>query len=329
MAEIILGIDHGYGRIKTAGSNICAGISASNVALPYDENVLQYDGRWYEIGGSRLAYMPDKTANQNYYLLTLAGIAEEMKVRGIRTAQICLAAGLPLTRFGAEKEKFEKYLSQKRELPFLYEGEHYHARITSVEVSAQGYAALAYYQMTTKKQIAPVAVLVDVGSGTLDVALIKKHKQGGLKPVYDKTFSLPLGINTLYNKVNGSLFASYGMDIEESIIDDVILGKEVMISAEYRQLIEKEAKEYADMIVMKLQDLGFNRSAYPLYWCGGGAGLIKRYATGLDEAMNVFILEPSANALGYEYLVKLKRAQEKAAAAVADGRKNAVTKKKK
>ncbi len=321
MAEIILGIDHGYGRIKTAGSNICAGISTSNVALPYDEKVLQYDGKWYEIGGSRLAYMPDKTANQNYYLLTLAGIAEEMKVRGIRSAQICLAAGLPLTRFGAEKEKFEKYLFQKKEIPFIYEGEHYHAKIISVEVSAQGYAALAYYQMTAKKPIAPVAVLADLGSGTLDVALLKN-----LKPVYEKTFSLPLGINALYNQINGSIFAKYGMTIEESVIDEVILGKDVMISAGYRQIIEKHARDYADMIIMKLQDLGYNLDTYPVYWCGGGATLINRYASNLNEDMNMFILEPSANALGYEYLVRLKRAQEKAAVAAADGRK--VSKKK-
>ena len=40
----------------------------------------------------------DKTANDNYYLLTLAALAQEIRKRkGEKSAKVVLAAGLPLT----------------------------------------------------------------------------------------------------------------------------------------------------------------------------------------------------------------------------------------
>lgn len=307
MAERIYGVDHGYGHMKTAHSNIVAGVTKCEAELPYEDHVLEYKGRIYEIGSSRLPYMPDKTTSEDYWILTLASLAEEMKARGVHSDQICLAAGLPIKQYGESRDKFSEYLSQEKEVAFKYEGVHYHAKITNVEVTAQGYAALAYHQVNSKKPVAPIAVLVDVGSGTIDISLIKN-----LKPVADRTYSFPLGINTLYNRVNGALFAKFGSTIEESQIDEIIQGKEVWMSKAYLQVIEKEIIAYAEMVCRKLLDLGFNLEAYPVYWAGGGATLIQRFAK-LDPDMNEFVLNPSANAVGYELLVQLKRAQEKAA----------------
>ncbi len=53
----------------------------------------------------------DKTANDNYYLLTLAAIAQELQARGaLRECSVTVAAGLPLTSYGREKPVFRKYL---------------------------------------------------------------------------------------------------------------------------------------------------------------------------------------------------------------------------
>ena len=56
--------------------------------------------------------MRSKTSNDNYYLLTMAAIAQEIRYRrGERKTDVVLAAGLPLASFGREKKGFREYLS--------------------------------------------------------------------------------------------------------------------------------------------------------------------------------------------------------------------------
>ena len=73
---------------------------------PYTmQNVLQYAGNYYVCGTGRQTLMKDKTANDNYYLLTMAALAQEIEYRRAeRKGKIILAAGLPLAGFGREKD---------------------------------------------------------------------------------------------------------------------------------------------------------------------------------------------------------------------------------
>lgn len=61
------------------------------------------------------AALRTKTENEQYYLLTLAAIAQEIRFReGSRKAEVVLAAGLPLTSFGREKKNFRDYLLERK-----------------------------------------------------------------------------------------------------------------------------------------------------------------------------------------------------------------------
>ena len=61
------------------------------------QNVLQYNGKFYVCGTGRQTLVRSKTSNDNYYLLTMAAIAQEIHYRrGERKADVVLAAGLPL-----------------------------------------------------------------------------------------------------------------------------------------------------------------------------------------------------------------------------------------
>ena len=83
----------------------------------------------------------DKTANDNYYLLTLAALAQEIRKRkGERTAKVVLAAGLPLTGFGREKTRNSRSICFGKEQPirFLYEGERYEIQIEDVKLLPPG-----------------------------------------------------------------------------------------------------------------------------------------------------------------------------------------------
>ncbi len=84
---------------------------------PYTmQNVLQYNGKFYVCGTGRQTLVRSKTSNDNYYLLTMAAIAQEIRYRrGERKTDVVLAAGLPLASFGREKKGFREYLFRKEQ----------------------------------------------------------------------------------------------------------------------------------------------------------------------------------------------------------------------
>ena len=75
-----------------------------------------------------------KVEDDSFYLLTLATVAKELKRRGLEEAKVFLAVGLPLTRFGAEKNDFIKYLTKNKRVSFKYENESFHIEIDDVAV---------------------------------------------------------------------------------------------------------------------------------------------------------------------------------------------------
>ena len=94
---MVIGIDHGYYAIKTKQVCFPTGIIRYEYEPYTMQNVLQYQGEYYVCGTGRQTLVKDKTANDNYYLLTLAALAQEIRKRkGERTAKVVLAAGLPL-----------------------------------------------------------------------------------------------------------------------------------------------------------------------------------------------------------------------------------------
>lgn len=109
---------------------------------PYTrQDVLEYEGRWYVCGTGRQPLQRDKTASGGYYLLTLAAIAKELRQRGIKgRCSVILAAGLPLTGFGREKEGFEKYLRRSSQpVQYRYEDVSYEVTITDVKLFPQAH----------------------------------------------------------------------------------------------------------------------------------------------------------------------------------------------
>ena len=94
--KLIIGVDHGYGNMKTAHRVFKTGIDELAEAPIVSENYLEYGGKYYVIGESHLTYQGDKTETEDFFLLTLAAIGEELAFRGRTQANIYLAVGLPL-----------------------------------------------------------------------------------------------------------------------------------------------------------------------------------------------------------------------------------------
>ena len=169
-----IGIDHGYSAIKTRHFSFPAGISLYS-SEPYTlQNTLEFEGKFYVCGTGRQPILRDKTENDNYYLLTLAAIAKEIRQRGAKAeCSVCIAAGLPLASFGREKKAFRDYLlysyPQKGPGPvcFRFEGIPYRIEIQDVQLFPQGYSALAIHPELLQNE--PSVLLMDIGGWTVDL----------------------------------------------------------------------------------------------------------------------------------------------------------------
>ena len=135
----VIGIDHGWSMMKTVTQVFVTGVKEITTTPALFGDVLEYDGKYYKIGTVRQEVKDTKVEDDSFYLLTLAAVAKELKKRGLSDAKVFLAVGLPLTRFGAERNNFIKYLTKNKRVDFRYENEAYHIEIDDVAVFPQCY----------------------------------------------------------------------------------------------------------------------------------------------------------------------------------------------
>ena len=295
---MVIGIDHGYYAIKTKQVCFPTGIIRYEYEPYTMQNVLQYQGEYYVCGTGRQTLVKDKTANDNYYLLTLAALAQEIRKRkGERTAKVVLAAGLPLTGFGREKQKFKEYLFQKQLIRFLYEGERYEIQIEDVKLFPQGYSALALYPEYLKDE--PSVLLVDIGGWTVDLMRLDNAV-----PNAATCRSLELGVIRCMDEIREQVRRNTGLSVTETQIERVLRGKPSSMPAEVVSLIERQGRLYIEKILSAITEAGFDLRAIPSVFMGGGSTIVRRHVTPQDGLCRAFYLtDVKANAAGYERIV--------------------------
>lgn len=141
----VIGIDHGWSMMKTISQVFVTGVKEITTTPALFGDVLEYEGKFYKVGTVRQEVKDTKVEDDSFYLLTLAAVAKELKRRGLAEAKVFLAVGLPLTRFGAEKNDFIKYLTKNKRVSFKYENEPYYIEIDDVAVFPQCYAAVGVH----------------------------------------------------------------------------------------------------------------------------------------------------------------------------------------
>ena len=109
----------------------------------FKSDMLIFDDRYYIIGDEHKEFTADKMNDPDYYILTLAGIARELNIRGMTSADVFLAAGLPLTWVSEQKDSFKAYLLQNKEASFSFRGKSYHVTFAGAAVFPQGFSAVA------------------------------------------------------------------------------------------------------------------------------------------------------------------------------------------
>lgn len=211
MAPVKIALDHGWSSIK--GEHIF--METSVVPVDYtpltNHGLLEYKGQKYIVGQGRLGKQATKTENENYFLLTLAGIAKELQYQGkTQTEHVELYAGVPLTLFGAERKEFRDYLWHKERISFTFEGVHYSIFIDKVKIYAQCYAAIAN-RMGDLDRLR----CIDLGSWTLDVLSVRDRI-----PMDKDAYTYELGLITAIERIKKDALPKLKCEIPE---DDIIL----------------------------------------------------------------------------------------------------------
>ena len=85
----IIGIDHGWSNMKTATQVFTTGVKEITTEPAFFDNVVEFDGVYYKVGGKRLEVRDCKVENNSFYILILAALAKEPCRRG-KKRQMCL-----------------------------------------------------------------------------------------------------------------------------------------------------------------------------------------------------------------------------------------------
>ena len=215
-----IGIDHGYYAIKTRHFSFPAGISEYSHE-PYTlQNTLEYGGKFFVCGTGRQPILRNKMENDNYYLLTLAAIAREIKQRGGKTeCSVNIAAGLPLAGFGREKKSFREYLLRSPQpVGYQFEGIPYKVTIEDVKLFPQGYSAIVLHPELIQNE--PSVLLMDIGGWTVDLMRL----DNGI-PNASTCRSLELGMIRCMDETKEQIRRDIGLSVTDAQVERVLAGK--------------------------------------------------------------------------------------------------------
>ena len=296
---VIIGLDHGYGNMKTAHACFQTGVTRHEKEPTFKSNMLYFDGWYYTIGEDHKEFTADKMNDPDYFILTLAGIASELAFYGRNAADVHLAVGLPLTWVAEQKDDFKKYLMQRdphEEIVFSFKGKEYHIRITGVDVFPQGFAAIVSHLSDFKG----VNMLCDIGNGTMNVMTIINGR-----PISSKCFTEKYGTHQCTLLIRERLMQKYHVTVDDAVIEEILRTGTADIGKPYLETIIEAAKEYTEGILRRLREHEYNPAMMRLYIVGGGGCLVKNFAA-YDENRVTINEDICATAKGYEYMANAR-----------------------
>ena len=291
----VIGVDHGWSQMKTVHTIFSAGIEEILSEPAFFDDVLEYENHYYKVGTKRDAVMDNKTVNDDYYLLTLASIAKELKLRGSREATIVLAVGLPATRYGAEKKPFVEYLSRKKEVMFTFEQEQYRIRIEKVAVFPQSYAAVVDQIPGFGKKV----IVVDIGSWTIDIfPIIDK------KPDDANANTISEGLIPCMRRINKHSVRLFNEKIDEDVIQSYIMTRQADLDEKLVKIMDRELVDFAKNLFNMLREEGYSLQTTQFYFVGGGAVVMSTFGE-IDQRNVKYNFDVNANAKGFEKLARI------------------------
>ncbi|MDO4484876.1 MAG: ParM/StbA family protein [Clostridia bacterium] len=297
---ILIAIDHGYGQIKTPNFVFPTGVQPCFGTPAFEADVLEWMTRRYIIGIGHKEVRVDKTADEDFRLLTMAAMAKELARKGIRKAVVYLALGLPLDWAGDQKEKFRNYMRNPYELFFTFNGIEYEVEIADVLIYPQGFAAVAH----RLDEFRGMNMLCDIGHGTMSVMFINAGK-----PMAGKVYTELMGVHQCVKAMRDAVMKSFHASLEDAQIEDFLRNDNAEIPEKVKQVMTVTAKDYVSRIMGKLGEHGFDPQMMKLHLMGGGMWLVKKFGDltvqeAIHEGSILLNTDISASAKGYEMIAR-------------------------
>ena len=293
----LIGIDHGYGNMKTANCCFSTGVVKSDTEPTFVSDLLVWNGKYYSVGVGHKEFKADKFNDEDYYVLTLAAIARELWRERITEADVYIAAGLPLTWVSEQKTEFKNYLLQNSEVVFTFREVEYRINIVGVEIYPQGFAAI----VNNMPSFTGITMLCDIGNGTMNVMYINE-----CRPLAKKCFTEKYGTNQCMLAVRENLMKQFGVSVDETVLERVIRHGTADISERYLTAIRDTAAEYAEGIFRRLREHEYDPELMRLYVVGGGSCILKNFGS-YDKDRVIINDDICATAKGYELLAEQKQ----------------------
>ena len=299
----IIGVDAGYGNMKTARTIYPTGLVAMDTKPFFDGDILEYNGTWYRIGEGHKAYNPDKTADEDFYILTLASIAAELSTEQITEANVHLALGLPTTWTGRQREDYRSYMMRNPDVQFVFNDILYRIHLTDCIVFPQGYAALVPLMDSDKRyndfrQFAGTVMMADIGNGTMNIMRLVNGK-----PNDQHCWTEVLGVNQCVLTARKQMMDKYGIDMTESVIEQFLRTGTANLARELLDNLTDTVRGYVTGLFDALRVHGYDARLMKLFVMGGGGCLVKHFGK-YDPSAVVFVDDLHASAKGYEYMAQ-------------------------
>ena len=288
----IIGVDAGYGNIKTANTVTPTGITACDSQPIFNGSILEYEGKYYRIGEGHKEFISDKVEDDDFYLLTLMAIAKELNICGIRQADVYLAAGLPMTWIRNQRDTFREYLLRNEQVAFRFNGKDYMIRFVGCSVYPQGYPAI----VNQLGAFNGINLLADIGNGTMNILYINDRR-----PMENRCWTEKLGVNQCVIAAKNAVMDSFGVKIDDLIVEQVLRNGIADISKPYLDCIAAAARRYVADIFATLRKYEYNPDLMRLYIVGGGGCLVRHFGDYAEDRVTI-LNDICATAKGYEFL---------------------------
>lgn len=298
---MIIAVDHGNKQMKTANTVFTSGLLESDVKPPFGEGIIKFKDKFYALTEKRISVLRDKTVDNRFYILTLFAVAFEIEATGSYNehgvTDITLLAGLPPAHYGAQYEAFEKYFLRNGEpVSFTFNDRPFNIRFTNVCTYPQAYAAAMPIYSTLAGL--PKVTVIDIGGFTADYLQIIGGKQE-----LGMCDSLDNGVIRLYSTIRSKVNSTKAIRLEESEIDAVLSGGQVVVAEDIQELIFKSSQAFVNEFLSLLAELMIELRTGKVIFVGGGSiRLRKQIEASQKVAAPMFVDDIKANVKGYELL---------------------------
>ena len=298
--HVIIGVDHGYGNIKTANECFKAGFTVYDKEPYFKDDLLIYNGKYYVIGEGHKSFIFSKDEDEDYYILTLAAIGKEMARAGMDYALVHLAVGVPLNWIAQQRDHFRDYLLANKNVHFALNGKDFSVNIEAVEIYPQGFAHVAPYIATLNG----IVMICDIGNGTINVMRLNNGNVS-----QKDCFTEKLCVNQCMVRIREKLLQEYGTPVDERLIEKVLETGSADLAEKALKIVRSEAVRYAAEVMDLLRDHDYNPDLIRLHIVGGGGCIIRNFGVYNEDRVTIND-DIMAAAKGYEYLAqgKLKKA---------------------